>query len=342
MFKPYRLGLAIAILCGAMFAARAEDEEKPKAFTDPKAAGADYAVQGEYLGEFDLGDGNATKFGLQVVALGDGKYKGVAYFGGLPGEGWDGFGKLEADAQEEEDGVVKPTANEGYAIIKDGVVTVKSIDEQELGTLKKYERKVEALGAEPPEGAIVLFDGSNADAWEGGKTTDDGLLMAGATSKQTFGDHTLHLEFRTPYMPTAKGQARGNSGVYLQNRYEVQILDSFGLEGLNNECGGVYSKKDGEPEMNMCLPPLVWQCYDIDFTAPKFDADGNKTANAKVTVRHNGEVIHENFEVDSETPGGDKEGPEKGPVFLQFHGNPVVFRNIWVVETPAEEAKSEN
>jgi len=335
MLKRHWLFVALSLVCGTFAVARADDEEKPEAITDPKMAGKDFAVQGEYLGEFDLGDGNAQKFGLQVVSLGEGKYKGVAYFGGLPGEGWDGFGKLEADAAEE-DGVVKLTANEGYAIIEDGTVVVKSIDEQELGKLKKYERKLETEGAAPPEGAVVLFDGKNSDAWEGGKVTEEGFLTGGVKSKQSFGDHTLHVEFRTPYMPTAKGQARGNSGVYLQNRYEVQILDSFGLEGLDNECGGIYSKK--APRENMCLPPLTWQTYDIDFVAPKFDDAGKKTANAKVTVRHNGAVIHENYEIDGETPGGDKEGPGAGPILLQDHGNPVVFRNIWVVENKPEEA----
>ncbi len=131
------------------------------------------------------------------------------------------------------------------------------------------------------------------------------------------------------YMPTATGQARGNSGVYLQNRYEVQILDSFGLEGLDDECGALYSKK--APRENSAYPPLTWQTYDIDFTAAKFEGD-KKVKNAVVTVRHNGNLIHENQEIDGETPGGDKEGASAGPIRLQDHGNPVVFKNIWVVE----------
>jgi Domain of Unknown Function (DUF1080) len=131
-------------------------------------------------------------------------------------------------------------------------------------------------------------------------------------------------------MPNATGQARSNSGCYLQGRYECQILDSFGLEGRDNECGGIYQAS--KPEVNMCFPPLAWQTYDIEFRAAKFDSDGKKTSSAKVTVKHNGVVIHRNREVPSSTPGGPlgKEGPEAGPLFLQDHGDPVRFRNIWI------------
>jgi hypothetical protein len=328
MLRRMTAFFGLALVVASVGLAWAKDE-KHETFTDPAKAGEDYAIQGEYQGNFDLGDGVEQKFGLQVIALGDGKFRGVAYFGGLPGDGWDGFGKLEAES-ETKDGVVHLVANEGSASIKDGVVTVKSIDEQQLGKLDKVERKSPTLGKEPPQGAIVLFDGKSADAFAGGKIVEDGCLAGGCKSKQKFKDCTLHLEFRTPFMPTASGQARGNSGVYLQDRYEVQILDSFGLEGLDDECGAIYSKK--APKENLCYPPLAWQTYDIDFTAPKFDENGKKVQNATITVSHNGVKIHENVEVDSPTPGGQEETPEAGPIQLQDHGNPVVFRNIWIVE----------
>jgi hypothetical protein len=109
-----------------------------------------------------------------------------------------------------------------------------------------------------------------------------------------------------------------------------QVLDSFGLDGKDNECGGIY--KASEPAVNMCLPPLDWQTYDIDFTAAKYDDAGKKTQNALITVKHNGVTIHDKLELKSGTPGHKPEGPGKLGLFLQNHGNPVAFRNIWAVD----------
>jgi hypothetical protein len=191
-------------------------------------------------------------------------------------------------------------------------------------------RKSETLGAKPPEGAVVLFDGTSAEHFRGGRMTEDGLLMEGATSKRNFQNFTLHLEFRTPFQPFARGQGRGNSGFYAQGRYEVQILDSFGLEGEWNECGGMYGV--ARPKVNMCYPPLSWQTYDVDFSAAQYE-DDQKVKNATMTVKHNGVLIHKDVEIPHATTAApSREGPRPGPVFLQNHGNPVRFRNIWVVE----------
>lgn len=303
---------------------RAADDNP--AFTNAKEAGPDFAVQGEYLGT--AGD---HTWGAQVIALGDGKFSLVGYAGGLPGQGWQRGGETRRAEGEAKDGVGTFKGDHFTASIKDGAMTVSNLEGEKLGELKKVERKSPTLGAQPPEGAKILFDGTTADNFENSKLIEENLLGAtGCESKLKLGDHSLHIEFRTPFMPKSRGQARGNSGVYIQGRWECQVLDSFGLEGENNECGGIYSIS--KPTVNMCLPPLAWQTYDMEFKAAKYDAAGKKTENARVTIKHNGVVIHDNLELPKGTPGYKPEGPEKVGLFLQNHGNPVAFRNIWVVE----------
>jgi hypothetical protein len=318
MLKHYRSTVALTLcLCfsNAVFA-------KGPSYTDPKQTDADFAFQGEYVGT--LGEKKTSKkLGVQVIALGEGKFRAVSFVGGLPGDGWNRKTKRTAEG-ELIDGELKLGGFE-----KEGGKTMNL----DLATFEKVQRKSSTLGKKPPKAAVVLFDGMNADGWEGGKMTEDGLLMQGCTSKKTFGSHRLHLEFRLPYEPQNRGQGRGNSGIYVQGRYEVQLLDSFGLEGKQNECGGVYSV--GAPLLNMCYPPLSWQTYDIDYTAAKYDSDGKLTNNPRMTVRHNGVVIHKDLELPGErntTAAPLKAGPEPGPVYLQNHNNPVRYRNIWVVE----------
>lgn len=296
------------------------------AFTDPKEAGPDFVVQGEYAGL----DTEGHKWGCHVIALGDGKFDVVGYVGGLPGDGWKRGDETKKGKGELKDGVTTIKSDEGWsATIKDGAMTVEH-DGKKVGELKKTERKSPTLGAKAPEKATVLFDGSSADAFKNGKLVEGNLL--GATNCETnakWQDHSLHVEFRTPFMPGSRGQGRGNSGVYIQCRYELQVLDSFGLDGKNNECGGIYTI--AEPKVNMCLPPLAWQTYDIDYTAAKYE-EGKKVKNARVTIKHNGVTIHDDLELPKGTPGKSGEGPEALGLFLQDHGNPVAFRNIWVVE----------
>jgi hypothetical protein len=290
----------------------------------------DFQVQGEYEGTVKSPDAE-FKVGVQIIALGEGHFHAVAYPGGLPGDGWDGANKIEADG-ELKDGVVVFPGDQARGEIKDGVLRVLSQSDEVHAELKKAERKSPTLGAAPPDGAVVLFDGTAADQFEGGKISDDRLLVAGATSKRKTQDCQLHVEFLLPFMPQARGQARANSGCYLQGRYEVQMLDSFGLEGADNECGGIYSIK--RPDTNMCYPPLAWQTYDIDFTAATYEGE-KKVKNATITVRHNGVVIHKDVELPKSTTAAPvAEGPEPGPIYLQDHGNPVRYRNIWLVEKP--------
>lgn len=329
MKKRHFLALLLAAglvppLCHAAekFAATADPTEAAK---DP-----DFALQGEYVGETPDG-----QVGVQVIALGDGEFEAVLSKGGLPGEGWDGDKPREsATAKRGEDGSVAFEKDELVGTLKDGAITVTSAHDPGLRLVfDRVERESPTLGAAPPEGAVVLFDGTEETAakhWQNPKL-DNGLLTEGALSTEEFSDFVLHLEFRLPWMPKARGQARGNSGLYVSGRYEVQMLDSFGLAGLDNECGGIY--KVAEPAQNLCYPPLRWQTYDVEFTAAKFDEAGNKTANARVTVKHNGFPIHQDLELPGPTGGAKKKeeiGP--GPVFLQNHGNPVRYRNIWVVK----------
>ena len=297
------------------------------AVSDPSRADTDFALQGEYVGWI-----SGTPVGLQVVALGKGRFDAAGFRGGLPGEGWDRQGR-NAYSGTATDGILVLSGPAGRIDIANGSATAIAPDGYALGYLRKVARHSATLGLQPPPGATILFDGRTTDGLQGAKVTEGGLLMAGVLTKNPVGAFRLHLEFRTPYMPAAKGQARGNSGVYIQQRYEVQILDSFGLEGIENECGGLY--RQTKPDVNMCLPPLAWQTYDIWFTPPSFDDAGKKTASARITVLHNGYLIHHHREITAKTGGGKAEGPEPFPINLQDHGNPVMFRNIWIV--PGEE-----
>ena len=325
--------LSAALLLGLATSASSPAADAPKSVVaitiDEAKKDPDFAIQGEYEGDLGGQDGK-QKWGLQVIALGEGKFHAVAYSGGLPGAGWDKEKKVEVDGNAK-DGVATFSGEHGSAAIKNGVAVVTSPKGEPLGEMKKVERKSPTLGKQPLAGAVVLFDGKSGDAFTDPKKFVDGLMSQGITSKQKFQDFSLHMEFLLSYMPAARGQGRANSGCYMQGRYEVQILDSFGLSGEHNECGGIYTIS--KPDTNMCLPPLQWQTYDVDYTAAKFDAAGKKTANARITVLHNGVKIHNNVELPKATTASPlQEGVEPGPIYLQDHGNPIRFRNIWLVE----------
>jgi len=318
---------ALALAGAAAAGTWAVAAETKGAALDPAQAGPDYLVQGEYLGTLKGG----RRVGAQVIALGNGTFQAVFLPGGLPRDGWDGQTRIRVDGKTEgsETRFGKPGGGWNGSVMANSLQG--ETDRGERFELKKVVRQSNTLGMKPPAGAVVLFDGTNADAWQNGKV-EDGLLRCGTRTKQSFQDFTLHLEFRTPFVPLARGQARGNSGLYLQDRYEIQILDSFGLDGKDNECGGIY--RQSAPSQNMCLPPLSWQTYDIDFETARFDADGKKIKDAVVSVRHNGMYIHDRLHLSSVTPGGGKnrEDATGGPFQLQDHGNPVYVRNVWVVE----------
>ena len=198
-----------------------------------------------------------------------------------------------------------------------------------------------------PSDAIVLFDGNHLNEWCSAKDSSaakwdvgkDGSLTVhpgngDIMTKRSFGDCQLHLEFRTPAVVQGEGQGRGNSGIFLQNRYELQVLDCYENKTYpNGQTGSVY--KQHIPLVNACRKPGEWQTYDIIFTAPRFNSDGILTAPGRVTLIHNGVLVQNNVEIKGTTeyiglPKYQAHG--KAPIRLQDHSNPVSFRNIWIRE----------
>lgn len=308
------------------------------------AAGAAYGqgrVQGNWEGQFTSGDLKGKALTAKVVGESDSDYRveltidqgtnvlfhgkteqGAATFYGGVDLGKE-FGGRHAVTAVADDGVMRGTFQPG---LKDGSAF----------EMKRVEKTPPTLGKKPPSGAVVLMDGSNLNAWvampEGPwRLTEQGVAIPSRPSirtKDEFGSGLYHIEFMTPYMPEERGQARGNSGVYLLGRYEVQVLDSWPLPPADNEIGGIY--KQAVPRVNAALPPQEWQTYDIEFTAPEFDGAGKKTKNARITATLNGIVIHDDLELSDVTPGGvsGTEAP-KGPLMLQHHGDEVGYRNVW-------------
>ncbi len=196
-----------------------------------------------------------------------------------------------------------------------------------------------------PSDAIVLFNGKDLSEWQGKdgevkwKVSKKSMTIVKGTggifTKKKFGDIQLHIEWRSPKKVDGKGQGRGNSGVYLQNRYEVQVLDSYQNETYyNGQAGSIY--KQYIPLVNASRKPGKWQTYDIIFIAPRFNADNSLKTAGRITVIHNGVLIQHNVELKGPTVFNGKPEykfhPEKEPIMLQNHTNPVSYRNIWVRE----------
>jgi hypothetical protein len=229
--------------------------------------------------------------------------------------------------------------------------------------LKKVSRPSPRLGVQPPEDAVVLFDGTGFEHWEGigkgGKPQDvtwklvDGAMEAAPTleehgfatsvrTRRTFQDYHLHVEFRLPLFPEIIGQSRGNSGIIFENYafHELQVLDSYGLPGYYDECGAIYTI--AAPRVNMCRPPLEWQSYDIIYTGPRCDDEGNLLQAPRITVNHNGKLIHNDLELQESSAAAlqRREKPEScevGRIKLQNHGDPVQYPNIWLEELTMEQ-----
>ncbi|HYW78390.1 MAG TPA: DUF1080 domain-containing protein, partial [Thermoguttaceae bacterium] len=258
-----------------------ESAEATAEQADIQKVDADFAFQGEFVGTVAVEPSHFKQIALQVRAAGDGTFEAAQYMGGLPDS--PNFkeplvrlvGKVAGDFVVMAGGPWVVIGHPDYCLLVDP-------DGNRVGRLERVYRISPTVGAQPPKNATVLFDGTGTDQFTVGSMTEDGLLMQGADVKPMFQDFNMHVEFMLPYMPAGRDQGRANSGCYLQSRYEVQVLDSFALEPVFNGCGSLYRFR--QPDVNMCFPPLVWQTYDIIFTAPRWAADGTKVSNARITV----------------------------------------------------------
>lgn len=327
MYRSTTQSLAVAILCAVLIGqASGQDSAVP--------LDRDYQVQGEYLGRLNVDGSGKQPYGMQVVAIGNGKFKANLLPGGLPGEGWDGETRIPFSGGREGRDVHLTSENSGWEawLFNPGGGRWYVSDPQgkrQLGSLASVDRYSPTLGNKPPEGAKVLFAGEMTELLQGAELDEDGLLKQGFETKEPVKDFFLHVEFRTPWEPELNSQSRGNSGVYIQKRYELQILDSFGLNELINGCGAIYQQTP--PDQNMALPPLRWQTYDIRFKAARWNEAGEKTANAQISVWHNGIPIHSDREITSKTGAGQQEAPNAMKILFQDHTNQVRFRNIWLI-----------
>ena len=323
--------IAALLLVGAMLAAAAEETDMNP--VDP--------FLGDWKGMWLSGEDKFPNIAAQVIPQGGGRYQVVlveALYNRVPPAAVLAA-EVDGDVLRFDDGFF-------YGEIQgDRLTGGRRDDKAGVFEMERFTLVSPTLGAPPPDNAIVLFDGSGFDEWArfprggGWDILEGGIVQANPTlgyleTRRKFGDCRLHLEFRIPLLPEERGQGRGNSGVFLQRYYEVQILDSYGLPGYWNECGAIY--RISAPYVNMCLPPLQWQTYDIEFRAARFDEEGKLLENARMTVLHNGVVVQKDVEMPRGTSGDARKPPVAPPsepdiIRLQSHKNNVQFRNIWVV-----------
>jgi hypothetical protein len=297
------------------------------ALTFTLAAPPEAEVQGLYEGAL-----KDVKFEARVIAMGKDAFK--IYLRQDLGGGK--VGKVELDGKVEGDTVT--FKNKGGDVEWTGSYASGAIKGTAGGApfeMKRVQRKSPTLGKQPPAGAIVILDGKNwdqisptrtAEEWKAGEDGSIQITKGDVRSKQQFdGSFDHHVEFMCPLMPAARSQGRGNSGCFLPNGDEVQVLDSFGMDTYKGGgCGGLYNYKDPDTFdvfSLASLPPMEWQTYDMEYRVEK--VDGKPTGKPKLTVYHNGIKIHDAVEL--------KAGAKKGDVHWQDHGNPVRYRNIWVL-----------
>jgi hypothetical protein len=321
----------------------AKAEKKP-----PKTKRPVDLFMGEYAGTFTPAKGKAVSAEAKVVPDGGGRYRVVLITPPVR----EGPTRTRVQVPGKAEGDRLTFAGKPGKVEWTGSIAERKLTAEGKGRgggryeLKLTVRKSPTEGAKPPPGAVVLLPATKGqpplDGWTNSKwkALPGGVMQitrGGNNSVRKFGDVKLHVEFRIPYEPTRRGQGRGNSGVYLMGRYEVQVLDSFGLVPRKGDCGAIYGV--AVPSVNACLPPLRWQTYDVTFRAPRTGADGKPATPGSMTVLHNGIKIHKDVKLKGTTRGGARGGAQTGPLHLQDHGHPVQYRNIWVVELKPEPNK---
>jgi len=334
---------AAASSAGAVSKSAAPPAAKAEAVKPPADSGD--GIMGEYAGTFTRPAGIPLRADAKVVAEGGGSYKVILI--------WREEGKTNRmwwSARTEGNKVLMDGKSETMEM--SGSIADKKLSVEIKGSaagkfsLNLTVRHSPTEGDAPPPGAVILLPytegkATSTDEWTNAtwKALTDGSMIVGKdnnSSKISFGDCRIHVEFFVPFEPDKRGQDRGNSGVFLASRYEIQILDSFGLETKNTECGAIYGV--AAPRTNAGYPPGQWQTFDIVFRAPR--VDGEKVVRpAVITVRHNGVKIHDIVKMSMTTTAGVAGPPaETAPLMLQDHGHAVRFRNIWVLPLTVDQA----